>query len=64
MEILQVTKLNHKGEGVTAGGFFIPRTLPGEKVSFRPDLTVNIIEPANNRISAICKHYKNCGGCS
>jgi len=64
MEILQVTKLNHKGEGLTSAGFSIPRALPGEKISFKSDSRINIIEPATNRISPICKHYKHCGGCS
>jgi 23S rRNA (uracil1939-C5)-methyltransferase len=58
-----IESLTHLGMGRTVEGELIPRVLPGETI----DLTeggVRIVTPSVDRISAVCRHYKGCGGCS
>jgi 23S rRNA (uracil1939-C5)-methyltransferase len=54
-----ILRLNHKGEGVTEAGAAIPRVLPGEEVE-----DGRIVTPSVSRVSAPCRHFKSCGGCS
>lgn len=48
--------------------YFVPHTLPGERVSIRAagnraDL-LEVIEPSADRVPPFCPHYQRCGGCS
>ncbi len=73
---LQITDLNHSGEGVgkTEDSFtiFVPGALPGDVVSARVisvkksyarALPVQIIKPSEKRINPLCVHHHICGGC-
>ncbi len=68
---LKIDRLGGLGDGVaTLSGksVFIPFTLPGELVEIsgdppRFDLE-KVIEPSENRMTPICQHFGQCGGCS
>lgn len=70
MEIL-IDRLGAQGDGVgegPAGPVYVPFTLPGERV--RAEITgergrlVEVLEPAPDRIAAVCRHFGSCGGCA
>ncbi|WP_093178870.1 class I SAM-dependent RNA methyltransferase [Pseudovibrio sp. Tun.PSC04-5.I4] len=71
IETLRISRLAHKGDGVAdteSGQIFVPYTLEGELVSAkvlgqRGELQ-EVLEPSEQRIAPICKHYGTCGGCS
>ncbi len=62
-----ITRLGHQGDGIADGPVYAPRTLPGEVVSgtlvgqLLTDIRVET--PSDQRIKALCRHYKACGGC-
>lgn len=62
-----IDRLGHQGDGIAAGPVYVPRALPGERVSGVLDGDrlgdVKILEPSERRIAALCTHYKSCGGC-
>ena len=62
-----IKRLGLHGDGIADGPLYVPRALPGERVSGQPDgqkLTdVKIIEPSARRVAAPCPHFKSCGGC-
>ncbi|WP_171240437.1 class I SAM-dependent RNA methyltransferase [Ruegeria sp. HKCCA5491] len=62
-----ITRLGHQGDGIAEGPVFAPRTLPGEAVSgtvVGQLLTeVRVETPSDQRVKALCRHYKSCGGC-
>ena len=57
------------GDGIAPGPFFIPFTLPGERVRATP-LGANkarldaVLEPAADRVAPPCAHFGACGGCT
>jgi len=55
-----IESLTHLGLGRTNDGDLIPRTLPGEEV----DAEGRITTPSVNRVAAVCRHFKSCGGCA
>jgi len=63
-----IIRLGHHGDGIADGPLFAPRTLPGESIEgeligdriAKP----KIITPSPDRITAPCRHYNSCGGCS
>lgn len=63
-----VLRLGHQGDGIAEGPIFAPRTLPGEvidgEVSGNRIGAPKIVTPSSDRVSALCRHYKSCGGCS
>ncbi len=67
MEEFLIDRLGHQGDGIAAGPVFAPRTLPGERVQGIRNgdrlSDVKIIEPSEQRVGAVCRHYKSCGGC-
>lgn len=65
-----IAALGHKGEGIAeihGRKVFIPRTLPGEIVSFTAEgergTLGDIVTPSPHRIAPFCPHYGVCGGC-
>ncbi|AVO37865.1 class I SAM-dependent RNA methyltransferase [Pukyongiella litopenaei] len=64
---VDIDRLGHQGDGIAAGPVFVPRTLPGERVSGDPDgkalRDVRIERPSPDRVRAPCPHYDACGGC-
>jgi 23S rRNA (uracil1939-C5)-methyltransferase len=57
--------LTHLGMGkVDDGRTLLPRVLPGEEIAVAQDGTVRIVTPSADRVSAPCRHFKSCGGCS
>ncbi len=62
-----ITRLGLRGDGVAEGPLYAPLTLPGERVSGRPEgdrLTeIRIEEPVPDRVAPPCRHFKRCGGC-
>jgi len=67
MEEFLIERLGHQGDGIAAGPVFVPRALPGERVTGTRDGSVlrdvKIVEPSENRVKPLCRHYKSCGGC-
>ena len=67
MEEFLIDRLGHQGDGIAAGPVFAARTLPGERVQGIRNgdrlSDVKIIEPSDQRVAALCRHYKSCGGC-
>ncbi len=72
---LEITDLNHAGEGVgRAGSFtvFVPFCVPGDRVSARVisvqknyarALLETLLVPSPLRVKAPCRHFGACGGC-
>ncbi len=72
---LEITDLNHAGEGVgRVGDFavFVPLTAPGDKVrakvismqkSYARALLESILAPSPGRVEVPCSHFEHCGGC-
>ncbi len=58
-----IESLTHLGMGRTTDGTLVPRVLPGETIDLT-DEGARIVTPSVDRVSAICRHYKGCGGCS
>nr|MBA3811272.1 hypothetical protein [Caulobacteraceae bacterium] len=65
---LSVEAVGARGDGVTAGGVFVPLTLPGERVLALLDgdraEVVEILEASAERVAAPCPHFGRCGGCA
>ncbi|NKB49767.1 MAG: hypothetical protein GKS02_10460 [Alphaproteobacteria bacterium] len=71
-----VVSLGARGDGVAEtpdGPLYVPFALPGERVRVRPGATrghgraaqlLEILEPAENRVTPPCQHFGVCGGCS
>ncbi|WP_299964764.1 class I SAM-dependent RNA methyltransferase [uncultured Roseobacter sp.] len=62
-----ISFLGPQGDGVADGPVFVPRSLPGERVSGTLDgsalCDVKVLAPSDRRVSAPCTHFKSCGGC-
>lgn len=67
MTDVTIERLGQHGDGVAAGPFYIPLTLPGEVVSGTPDgdtlADMRIETPSPDRVAAPCPHFRSCGGC-
>lgn len=55
--------IDNSGAGITSEGIKLPGTLPGEQISINNNI-LKIIKPAETRVTPVCSHYKNCGGCT
>ena len=55
--------IDNSGAGITSEGIKLPGTLPGEQISINNNI-LKIIKPAETRVTPVCNHYKNCGGCT
>jgi len=53
-----IQRLAARGEGVTAGGRFVPLTAPGDLVA--PD---GMVIPGPHHQPPPCRHFPECGGC-
>lgn len=53
-----VIRMAARGDGVTAGGRFVPGAVPGDRVA--PDGT---IEAGPGHVEPACRHFGHCGGC-
>lgn len=73
-EKLTINRLGHRGDGVAdtnVGPAYVPYTLPGEVVTVEavaghPDRRhlVHIERASQERVTPICKHFGQCGGCA
>lgn len=73
---LKIDRIGGKGDGISQKdnkSFFIPGTLPGEKVIIRPLLRTSegifgqlneVILSSNDRVEAPCAYFGSCGGCA
>ncbi len=64
---ITINRLGLYGDGIADGPLYVPRTLPGERVTGRVDgqllRDVKIVAPSSRRVAAPCRHFKSCGGC-
>ncbi|MGY6411376.1 MAG: class I SAM-dependent RNA methyltransferase [Alkalilacustris sp.] len=64
----RIVRLGHRGDGITAEGLFVPRTLPGERVEGTVAdgriAAPRILHPSADRVRPPCPHYARCGGCA
>ena len=67
-EVVEIVRVGHAGDGVTADGRFVPLTVPGDVVRIAPDgkraRVEQIISPGPARIAPACRHFGRCGGCT
>jgi 23S rRNA (uracil1939-C5)-methyltransferase len=73
-EQLTIRGLGHRGDGMAdtaARVVYVPYTLPGETVTVEPVAghpdrrhLVHIDVPSPARVTPICKHFGQCGGCA
>jgi len=67
---VMITALGGQGDGLSAGEprYFVPFTLPGERVKVRTQgkhsRATEILEPSPARIQHICDYFTRCGGCA
>jgi 23S rRNA (uracil1939-C5)-methyltransferase len=63
-----IQRLGHLGDGIADGPIYAARMLPGETVTGTLDGTrltaPRIVTSSDDRVTAPCRHYKTCGGCS
>ncbi|KCV82508.1 23S rRNA (uracil-5-)-methyltransferase RumA [Actibacterium atlanticum] len=65
MTEVTITHLDQHGFGQSEAGQKLPRTLPGEVIVLDADTgKQRVVTPSEHRISAPCRHFKNCGGCA
>ncbi|MEL6999938.1 MAG: methyltransferase [Pseudomonadota bacterium] len=68
VEQAEIETLGAQGDGVTADGVFVPRSLPGEIVRITPSghraVLSEIVQAAPDRITPACAHFGICGGCA
>ena len=67
-ESVEIVKLGHAGDGMTADGLFVPFTVPGDRVGVRRDgargRVEEIMAPGPWRVAPACRHFGTCGGCA
>jgi len=73
-EQLTIVRLGHRGDGVAdtaEGPVYVPYTLPGETVTVEPIAghpdrrhLDHVDKSSHERITPICKHFTQCGGCA
>ena len=73
---ISIEKLSHEGRGIghiEGKTVFVDGALPGERVMMKYAMTrgkfdegyaIEVLEAADNRVSAPCQHFDMCGGCS
>ena len=67
-EIVEIVRLGHAGDGVTADGLFVPYTVPGDVARITHEgprrHLLEIVTPGILRTDARCCHFGRCGGCA
>lgn len=67
-EIVEIVRLGHAGDGVTADGAFVPGTVPGDVARVRREgergHLLELITPGPDRTAPPCVHFGRCGGCA
>lgn len=64
---VEILKLGHAGDGVTADGLFLPYTVPGDVVRLTEDAKPRVAEIVTAgawRKTPDCTHFGQCGGCA
>lgn len=65
---VRIVELGAQGDGVTEEGLFVPGALPGESarvtVAGHRATLVEITARAPERITPVCPHFGECGGCT
>lgn len=66
--VLDIESVGAQGDGVSAGGVFVPLTLAGERVRVRRSgdrAELVAVETASpERVQPPCPHFGDCGGCA
>ena len=69
-EILIIDALGHQGDGVAQtakGRTFVPFTLAGERIEVAKSSghrkLIAVLQPSDDRIVPVCRHFGTCGGC-
>jgi 23S rRNA (uracil1939-C5)-methyltransferase len=67
-ETVEIVRLGHAGDGVTADGLFVPYTVPGDVARIAREgprgRVMEILAPGPGRANAQCSHFGRCGGCA
>ena len=67
-ETVEILRLGHAGDGVTADGLFVPYTVQGDVVRIVREgprgRVLEIVTPGPGRAAAPCAHFGRCGGCA
>ena len=67
-EIVEIVRLGHAGDGVTAAGVYVPGTVPGDVARIRREgergQLLGLITPGPDRTAPPCVHFGRCGGCA
>ena len=67
-ETVEILRLGHAGDGVTADGLFVPYTVPGDVVRISREgargRVLDMVTPGPARATAPCPHFGICGGCA
>ena len=67
-ETIEIARLGHAGDGVTADGLFVPYTVPGDVVRVTREgargRMLELVEAGAARIAPACRHFGRCGGCA
>jgi 23S rRNA (uracil1939-C5)-methyltransferase len=67
-ETVEIVRLGHAGDGVTADGLFVPGTVPGDVARVGREggrgRLVELVVPGPDRAVPPCPHFGRCGGCA
>jgi 23S rRNA (uracil1939-C5)-methyltransferase len=67
-EIVEIARLGHSGDGVTADGLYVPYTVPGDVARISREgargRLLEIVSPGQARSAPRCAHFGRCGGCA
>ena len=67
-ETVEIIRVGHSGDGVTADGLFVPYTVPGDVVRILRQggrgQVLELARPGPSRATPACAHFGRCGGCA
>ena len=67
-DVVEIVKLGHAGDGLSADGLFVPYTVPGDLARVKRDGTRGTVEELITRgawrATPPCRHFTVCGGCA